>query len=200
MENHDLRMDVVIPSSLKVHSECSPMKTHIAIAGFLLCLTCALGAPPPREEVSTAIAQIETNLVSEAAVDAAKVVLNFAEQSKNVEIRIAPETIPWLHEKWGLEPDREQSIRSMLLAAYIAGNTKSQLAAKKRADDPYAGWIFVCRGYAQFRAKVSFSSPSIDSLEKRRTEGTLQQHARDILKKGEPDGSANGSQPPQLHK
>lgn len=154
-----------------------------------------MGAPPTREEVSAAIARMEAKLVSGASVDAARVVLNFAEQSDDVEISITPETVPWLQEKWGLEPGLEQSIRSMLLAAYLAGNTKSQLAAGKPVDDPYAGWVFVCRGYAQFRSKVSFASPSIDSLEKRRTEGTLKQHARDVLKMGEPGGAAAGSKP-----
>jgi len=174
---------------------CSPMKALFSIAAILFALSCAVGAPPTQEAVSSAIAQVETNFISGTSVDAAKVILQFAEESEQVQVSIRPETVPWLKEKWGLEPDREQSIRSMLLAAYLAGNIKSQLAAGRPADDPYAGWIFVCRGYAQFRSKVSFSSPSIDSLETRRTEGTLKQHARDVLKKGEPDGAANGSQP-----
>lgn len=171
------------------------MKALLLIAAVLSAMSCAVGAPPTRAEVSTAIAQMETNLVSGSSVDAAKVILKFAQQSEDVQISITPETVPWLQEKWGLEPDLEQSIRSMLLAAYLAGNVKSQIRAGKPADDPYAGWIFVCRGYAEFRSKASFSSPSIDSLEKRRTEGTLKQYARDVLKNGAPDGAANGSQP-----
>jgi hypothetical protein len=147
------------------------------------------------KEVSSAIAQLEDHFVTGEAVDAAKVIVNFAEQSEDVQISISPKTVPWLKEKWGLEPQEEQSLHSMLLAAYLAGNIKSQLASGKPADDPYAGWVFVCRGYKQFRSKVTFSSSSIDSLERRRIEGTLRQYARDVLKMGEPDSAVNESQP-----
>ena len=173
------------------------MKAFVAIVGFLLCLSCAFGAPPTREEVSAAISQMESKFVSGKSVDAAKVVIEFAEHSKDVRSVIDTNTVPWLQEKWGLKADLEQTIRSMLLAAYIAGNTKSQLAAGKPIDDPYEGWLFVCRGYKEFRAKVSFSSPSIESLDKKRKQGTLKQHALDVLKKAETEtkvSPSNGSQ------
>ncbi len=125
------------------------------MAAVLFAFSSAMGATPSREEVTSAIAQLEDNFVKAASVDAAKVVVNFAEQSKEVQINISAKTVPWIKETWGLEPDQEQSIRSMLLAAYLAGNIKSQLAAGKSVDDPYAGWIFVCRAYRQFLLKVS---------------------------------------------
>lgn len=173
----------------------SPMKTLIWVAVLVIGLSRALGAQPSREEVSRAIAQVETNVVSASAVDAANIILDFAEESEDVMISITTNTVPWLKEKWGLGAEMEQTIRSMLLAAYVAGNTKSQLAAGKPKDDPYAGWVFVCRAYAKFRTKISFASPSIDSLERRHKEGSLRRYAQDVLKKGEPPSAADRSQP-----
>jgi len=158
------------------------VKILVSIAALIFAFSCAMGAPPTHQDVSSAIAQLETNFIGPSSVDAARLIANFAKESQDVQMSITLGTVPWLKEKWELEPGLEKTIHSMLLAAYIAGNAKSQLAAGKPADDPYAGWIFVCRAYAQFRSKVQFSSPSIDSLNHKRTEGILRQYAQDVLK------------------
>ena len=81
--------------------------------------------------------------------------------------------------------EREQSCKSLLLAAFVAGDVRSQIKNDKAEDDTYSGWIFAIDSYNRLRAKQPFESPSIDGLSKMRADGTLLQHARDVRKKEE---------------
>ena len=135
-----------------------------------------------------AISVLEKDITGPDAAEAAKTVVFYAQASDDVMVDIGPEQLPWVEEKWGLDKAREQSNQSMLLAAFVAGNIKTQLKNEKAEDDTYSGWILAIGAYKRLRTKAAFRSPAIESLQKMEDEGTLRQHAKDVqLKDEEPD-------------
>jgi hypothetical protein len=123
---------------------------------------------------------LEKNITGPEAAEAAKTVVLYAQESDDVMVDIGPEQLPWVGEKWGIDKAREQSNQSMLLAAFVAGNIRSQLKSEKAKDDTYAGWVFALDAYKRLRAKGAFHSPALENLQKMADDGTLQQHARDV--------------------
>ncbi len=132
-----------------------------------------------------AISVLEKNITSPDAADAAKTVVVYAQESDDVMVDIGPEQLPWVSEKWGLEKSREQNNQSLLLAAFVAGNIRSQIKNDKAEDDTYSGWIFAIDAYKRLRTNGAFQSPAIDSLKKMEDDGTLLQHAKDVQFKDE---------------
>src|SRR6188768_1896693 len=97
------------------------------LAALLLCMTAAVGhAAPTREEALSAIAVLEKDILSLAAIEAAGTITRFSEESEEVMFVIGPETIPWVLEERA--PGKvDDTIYAMVLAAYFAGNAKAQL-------------------------------------------------------------------------
>jgi hypothetical protein len=149
------------------------MRRTLTAAFFVVLAGGAAAAPPSKQEVLMAISVLEKNITSPDAADAAKTVVVYAEQ------------LPWVSEKWGLEKSREQNNQSLLLAAFVAGNIRSQIKNDKAEDDTYSGWIFAIDAYKRLRTKGAFQSPAIDSLKKMEDDGTLLQHAKDVQFKDE---------------
>jgi hypothetical protein len=139
--------------------------------------------------VLQAIAVMEKSVSSPEAVDAAKLIVVYAQVSDDVMVDIGPDQLPWVNEAWGLEKDRETALQSLLMAAFVAGNVKSQIRNDRAEDDTYSGWIFVIETYRRLRAKEPFHSPSIEALAKMQAEGKLLQHARDVHMRSEEDDS-----------
>ncbi len=157
----------------------------VAAALFAVLAGGAAAAPPSKQDVLVAISVLEKNITAPEAADAAKTVVIYAQESDDVMVDIGPEQLPWVSEKWGLEKAREQSNQSMLLAAFVAGNIRSQIKNDKVEDDTYSGWIFAIDAYKRLRTKGSFHSPAIESLQKMEENGTLLQHAKDVQIKDE---------------
>lgn len=149
---------------------------------FFALWSYAYGAVPSKSDVLKAVSTLESNFVSEQAADAAKVVTIFAQESEDITIVLGPSQTPWINEKWGLDKDKEDVCKSMLLAAYLAGNIRFQLTNAKPKDDPYPGWILVINGYHQLQRKVGFHSLSIDALADMDAKDTLRQHANEVMK------------------
>lgn len=145
----------------------------------------AAAAPPSKHEVLIAISVLEKNITSPEATEAAKTIVIYAQQSDDVMVDIGPEQLPWVDEKWGLDKAREQANQSLLLAAFVAGNIRSQIKNDKAEDDTYSGWIFAIDAYKRLRAKGPFRSPAIESLKRMEDEGTLLKHAKDVQFKAE---------------
>jgi hypothetical protein len=164
---------------------------------FLAFAGCA-AATPSKQDVLVAISVLEKNIAGPEAAEAAKTVVVFAQESDDVMVDIGPEQLPWVGEHWGLEKDREDACQSLLLAAFVAGNVKSQIKNDKAEDDTYSGWIFAIDTYRRLRNRNPFKSPSMESLQKMQTDGTLLQHARDVHLKMELDDQQSdaASKPP----
>ncbi|MGA2692410.1 MAG: hypothetical protein ABSF76_08605 [Opitutaceae bacterium] len=174
-----------------------PFKRHLLTAvAFALCASLGRAAVPSKHEVLQAIAVMEKSISGPQAVEAAKTIVVYAQSSDDVLVNIGPDELPWLDEDWGLGGEREQSCKSLLLAAFVAGNVKSQIKNEKAEDDTYSGWLFAIDTYTRLRAKEGFTSPSMDSLAKMRADGTLLQHARDVRSKEEQEEQADEQKKP----
>jgi len=137
---------------------------------------------PSRREVLAAIETLRTRFLSPDALRAAEIVNRFVELSEDCLVVLDPEAIPWAEGAPNADPDDPQvMLRSLLLAAYFAGNTKAQLDSGKVEDMPYPGWLFVIRAYRTIQEKTDFSIPSIDELVEMEEKGTLERYER-ILK------------------
>jgi hypothetical protein len=154
-------------------------RTFLTVS-FLALAGAALAATPSRHEVLVAISVLEKNVTGQEAIDAAKTIVVYAQDSEDVVVDIGPGQLPWVSEEWGLGKERELECQSMLLAAFVAGNIRSQIKNSRAEDDTYSGWIFAIDAYNRLRAKGPFRSQSIEKLSRMESDGTLLRHAKDI--------------------
>lgn len=156
------------------------LRQTLAVAVFVMAAGCVLAATPSKQGALQAISVLEKNLLSPAAAEAAKTVVVYAQVSEDVMVDIGPSQLPWISEDWGLEKDRETELHSLLVAAFIAGDIKSQIKSEKAEDDTYSGWLFAIESYHRLRAKERFRSPSLEALAKMQAEGKLLEHAKEV--------------------
>jgi hypothetical protein len=156
------------------------------LGGLLLAVAAGSGfaaTTPTRDQALHAIAVLERKVDGDDAAEAARTIVTYADLSQDVLVDLGPDEIPWVNEKWGLEKDQELNCQSILLAAFVAGNVRSQIKRDRTEDDTYAGWLFAIDAYKRLRAKESFKSPSLDDLSRMEVDGTLAQHAKDVQSK-----------------
>jgi hypothetical protein len=166
------------------------LRRTLAALLLVACASRGFAAVPTKHDALQAIHVLETNVVGAEAAEAAKTIVTYADLSDDVLVDLGPDEIPWADEKWGLEKEQEMACQSMLLAAFVAGNVRSQIKNDRAEDDTYSGWIFAIDTYNRLRTKGQFRSPSLDSLSKMEASGTLLQHAREVQSKeeqGEPE-------------
>jgi hypothetical protein len=154
-------------------------RTLLAVS-FLALAGTGFAATPSRHEVLVAISVLERSVTGQDAIDAAKTIVVYAQDSEDVAVDIGPGQLPWVSEEWGLDKARELECQSMLLAAFVAGNVKSQIKNARTEDDTYSGWVFAIDAYNRLRAIGPFRSPSIEELSRMEADGTLLRHAREI--------------------
>lgn len=171
------------------------MRRILAAALFAACAASAFAAAPTRGEALSAIALLDKTVTGPEAAAAAKTVVTYAQVSEDVMVNLGPDEIPWVEEKWGLDKERELACQSMLLAAFVAGNVRSQIKNDRAEDDTYSGWVFAIGTYNRLRSKGAFRSASIEALSKMEAEGTLLAHAREIQSREEQDPSQTERKP-----
>lgn len=156
------------------------------IIGLLLLLpglVAARAEPISRRDVLAAIAVLEKDVTSDAALKAAETVTRFGKESETVLLIIGEETLPWVQQN---PPEDEVAARMMLMAVYFAGDIKSQLQKRRAEDDPYSGWLAAIKGYRLMRKKQpGLVIPEIEELIKKEQAGTLKQEAEDLRKQQE---------------
>lgn len=150
---------------------------------FLLALsilTAARAEPVTRREVLAAIATIEKDVTSSDAVEAAATVTRFGKESDDVLITVGTKTLPWVQTD---VPEAEAKARMLLMAAYFAGDIKSQLEKGRPVDDPYNGWLVAIKAYRQILKKQpDMVIPELEDLISKEKAGTLKAHAEKLLK------------------
>jgi hypothetical protein len=157
----------------------------------IFALTVAKAEPVSRREVLAAIAVLEKDVTSIEAVHAATVVARFGKESDEVLITVGAETLPWVQSD---VPEDEARVRALLMAAYFAGDIKSQLDKRRPSDDPYSGWLAAIRAYRQIRKKQpDMVIQEMEDLISKEKAGTLKAEAEKLLK--EQDEEENGSRP-----
>jgi hypothetical protein len=149
----------------------------------LLGIARVTAEPVTRREVLAAIAVLEKDVTSSDALKAAETVTRFGKESETVLITIGTETMPWVQSD---PPESEVPVRVMLMAAYFAGDIKSQLQKRQPVDDPYSGWLATIAAYRQFRKKQpEMVIPEVEELIKKEQTGTLKQEAEDLRQQQE---------------
>jgi len=157
------------------------MKRLFLIAALLVAGAAgAQAAAPSKQEVLQAIEVMEKNVGGPAATEAAKTIVIYAQVSDDVMVDIGPDQLPWIEEKWPLAKEEARSRQSLLMAAFVAGNIKSQIKNDKAEDDTYSGWIFAIETYRRLQSRGPFVSPAIEALSKLQQQGKLLQHAREV--------------------
>jgi hypothetical protein len=170
-------------------------RTLTAIA-FLALASLGLAATPSKQEVLDAIGIMEKGVSTPGAMAAAKSIVIYAQVSDDVMVDIGEEQLPWVAEKWDMDEARFKSCQSLLMAAFVAGNIKSQLKSQKAEDDTYSGWLFAIDTYRRLKARDSFRSPAIEALSKMQAEGKLQQHAKELQASEDQDDSQDNQPKP----
>jgi hypothetical protein len=157
----------------------------------LVVLAAARAEPVSRREVLAAIAVLDKDVTSNEAVDAATVVARFGKESDAVLITVGAETLPWVQTD---VPEAEAKVRALLMAAYFAGDIKSQLEKRRPADDPYRGWLAAIKAYRQILKKQpDMVIQEMEDLIAKEKDGTLKAAAEKLLK--EQDEDQNESRP-----
>lgn len=133
-----------------------------------------------RDTALSAIDTFQKDPSSKEGIAAMKTFMAFAKSSDAVKIYLSKDLVPWLKGQDAEDADT----RSLLLAAYVAGNIKSQLNKGISADDPYAGWIQVIQTYDQLHMiNPTVKLPEIDKLKEKEKNGSLHAYADEMLKR-----------------
>ena len=117
---------------------------------------------------SAALADIE-RFFGEPSVDNAKPVMQFIANSPDVMVVMGPAL-----QGLAVGPEVPDDAGPLLLAAYVAGNTKSQLELGRKEDDPIAGFRGLLRTYASLRESSGLSLPKADALQAAEDAGELE--------------------------
>jgi len=137
--------------------------------------------PVTKEQVLAAIAMLETNAASNDGLLASYEIVQFAQKSDLVSVRLTPGTIPWANSK-GLEG--KDAVNRILMGAYVGGEVRAQLQAHNTIDNPYEGWVLVINTYRQMqKKKPEIVVPEVDALAEKQDKGELKSYAAEITNK-----------------
>ncbi len=143
----------------------------------VLAATTRAQTPEPtvsKETVRQAIAIFRQNPTGAQAELARSVIVRFARESPDVTISMVPKALPWLD-----DPKVPKDIGGTLLAAFVAGDTQSQLDQGKAKDDPVAGTEQVIATYRQLqKAQPSLKVPGVEELIDLQKQGKLADHLK----------------------
>lgn len=132
-----------------------------------------------KDEFSNATACFHAEPLTEKGRVAAGLIVEFAEQSHEIEITIGSSLVPWI----GIKDNTNADYRSLLLGAYVAGNAKSQIMKGVKADDPYSGMLFVFAVYEKMKIETKgFKIAEIENFIKLEKRKQLKEHLENNLK------------------
>lgn len=164
-----------MPSTMGARLKITAVLVPVLLSGLRL-----RAQPVSRHAVLAAITVLEKDITAPAAVPAAVIVTRFGRESNAVNLIVGEDTLPWLRTDVS-EP--EARVRALLMAAYFAGDIKSQLKKGRPGDDPYSGWLAAIRAYHQLQQKdPSLVVPAMEILIREEHAGVLRQRAADIVK------------------
>jgi hypothetical protein len=144
-------------------------------------LTATVHAQEPKSEVTEGDFQRLTVMLIQdptnpSAKTYAKVILVFTMQTPKAAVVLGKEELQWAGE------DKEKSL--LLMAAYVAGNTQSQLDSGIMRDDKYAGLLKLFHVYRKLKeAQKDFKNDAVEQLIQMHQKGTLVGHLQELEKK-----------------
>jgi hypothetical protein len=129
---------------------------------------------------------------------ASNTILKYSLESDDVIVDLGTDSVPWCDVKKGISNLPDCSERGLLLAAYLSGSVKAQLASGKQDPNPYNGWVSMLRLYHTIKIREDVKIPEIENLMARQADGTLESYAADAVRRsteklrktyGQPDTS-----------
>ena len=160
-------------------SSAVPKRLLVAMLCLALVPRVAGAAEPTVEEARAAIEAIETDPLAAEKAGHPKTVMTFAERSPDVLVMLDRELLPTFGDKTTPHAD-------LLNAAFVGGNVRAQLDAKKNKDDSYAGLQTLFRVYRAIQAaEKDFRVESIEKLEALDKEGKLKAKVEAVQKRNQ---------------
>jgi hypothetical protein len=152
----------------------------------------ALASGVTRAQVLEAIRAFEANATgadtpgraaeaADAVAKASNTILKFAIESDDVVVDLGPNAVTWCDVKKGIADMPHSGERGLLLAAYLSGCVKAQLASGRQDANPFEGWVAMLRLYRAMKMREDVTIPEADSLLSRQMDGTLREYAASAL-------------------
>jgi len=153
-----------------------PMKSLVTLLTtfFVLHLCFAAPAAPviTKEIALKAIVIFRDDPLSKDGRAAAAVIIAFVDKNHDVLVGLDRKVFPVFE-----VPDVSQDERSLLLAAFAAGNVDSQLLRGVKKDDPYAGDLQLIQTYRQLQKKnPKLKIPGIEKMAEMEQRGDLKRY------------------------
>jgi hypothetical protein len=160
------------------------LMSSAATKGLLVALLClalfprtAGAADPTADEARAAIEAIEKDPLAAEKAGHVGTVMTFAELSPDVMVMLDRELLPTIG-------DKTTPHAGLLNAAFVGGNVRAQLDAKKNKDDSYAGLQMLFKVYRAIQAaEKDFKVESIEKLEALDKEGKLKDKVAQVQKR-----------------
>ena len=136
-------------------------------------LTAIAAEPAISKEVALkAIALFRNDPLSQDGQAAAALIIQFVEKSDDVVVALNKKVFPVFE-----APGVSQKEKSLLLAAFGAGNAASQLSRGVKKDDPYSGDLQLIETYRQLRKKnPKLKIPAIEKMAEMEQRGELKRY------------------------
>lgn len=122
-------------------------KTTLLIIASSLILLPLLNAGVTKEQATIAISSFLADPLSVTSPDAAKRIIQFAEETPDHEVIVEAKYMPWL------EASKPPEGSELLLAAFFAGNLQEQIKKHTATSEPYAGALSVIDVYSKIKMK-----------------------------------------------
>jgi hypothetical protein len=155
------------------------LNRSLAVLSLLLAPPAAIVLEPQAPDDEARIrAQIELFLAdptSETGSDAASAIAVYVNESKAVDVQISTKVCVWVLS------GAEQDTKEKLLAAFMAGNVRSQLDTGTKRDDSYSGIVQALRVYRALKAQnPSLKEAGMERFATMQAKGELNQHILDL--------------------
>jgi hypothetical protein len=118
-----------------------------------------------------------TPAANDAIAQASNTILRFALESDDVVVDLGTDAVPWCDVKRGMADLPHSGERGLLLAAYLAGSIRAQLAGGATDSSPYAGWVHMITVYRAMKTRQGVDIPEIDRLVALQASGGLARYA-----------------------
>lgn len=169
-------------------------RSRVCAAVLVLALACRplMAGAPSRAEALDAVHALEEAVAapdvgtrpaaaSDAASRASNTILRFAIESDEVVVDLGPAAVTWVDTSRGLSQVSLTGEQGLLLATYLAGEVKAQLAAGAPDPNPFAGWTAMLRVYRSLKLRQGVKISAIEPLLSSQAEGNLKALADQAL-------------------
>lgn len=113
---------------------------------------------------------------------AAKLLIIFTAQSKDVVVEIGKEETKW----FGAKKEGKDEKPAYFLVAYIAGSALAQLDKKKGEHDPHAGLLQVFKLHDRLKKQdKEYKNAELDILQAKEKDGKLKAYLAELQKKAD---------------